>query len=224
MTEEMSILDKRPAGFWIRFLAINLDYLIMIPVTVIPAWFAYKNSNFALLLMSSFIWIIYKPLMEAKLGATCGKMICRIRVENEKGNNITLLQTYIRFLPFMLNSVVLLVLAYLLFHNPSFSTTTDKIQRSLVMQQLHFRTISNITALVICIDCLFAAFTQKKRALHDMIAKSVCVYKKQAAEPKKERRTCASCNTEYYLEDYSPNVEHIYCTNCKAELPRNSIQ
>jgi len=33
-----------------------------------------------------------------------------------------------------------------------------------------------VTALVL-IDCIFVAFTFRKRALHDMMAESFCVYK-----------------------------------------------
>jgi uncharacterized RDD family membrane protein YckC len=41
--------------------------------------------------------------------------------------------------------------------------------------------VGYIVSLLLVIECIFAAFTFRKRALHDMLAESFCVYK----EPKK---------------------------------------
>lgn len=38
--------------------------------------------------------------------------------------------------------------------------------------------------------------------------------------PDNGHRMCPSCNTEYSLDDYNPDAEHIYCSTCKSELPR----
>ena len=34
---------------------------------------------------------------------------------------------------------------------------------------------------------------------------------------------CPSCGAEYKLNEYNPEAEHIYCSFCKAELPRKEI-
>lgn len=31
---------------------------------------------------------------------------------------------------------------------------------------------------------------------------------------------CPRCGAKYYLSDYDPRAEHIFCSACKAELPR----
>ncbi|MHC4206510.1 MAG: hypothetical protein ACYSTT_17800, partial [Planctomycetota bacterium] len=46
--------------------------------------------------------------------------------------------------------------------------------------------IGLIVYLLVLIECIFAAFTYRKRALHDMLAESFCVYKepvKPGSEP-----------------------------------------
>jgi len=40
-----------------------------------------------------------------------------------------------------------------------------------------FRPAETVTNLFVLIDCLMAAFTHRKRALHDKMAESFCVYK-----------------------------------------------
>jgi len=179
--DQLAPPSKWPAGFWIRWLALLLDSLVLAPVMLLNSY-AYRHMDFALLLVASLPILIYKPVMEARYGATVGKMICRIRVENEEGSNITLLQAYIRNLPFILYVPLYLILEYQLFHDPSYISAVDVAQRMSVAAAHPMEMVYQLSGVIICIDCVVVAFAQRKRAIHDMIAKSVCVYKKPTAK------------------------------------------
>ncbi len=35
------------------------------------------------------------------------------------------------------------------------------------------------------------------------------------------KKVCPKCNHPYSLADYDPTAEHIYCSDCKEELPKS---
>lgn len=41
------------------------------------------------------------------------------------------------------------------------------------------------------------------------------------ASPESDPLLCPACETPYRLEDYNPQALRIYCSSCKAELPRH---
>ena len=116
-------------GFWIRFVALLLDGLILIIPSIL--------LNLLIPMAGGVILsVMYKPFFESSaLQATPGKAILGLRVTTLDGNRITFKQSFIRYAGTLLSSVLL------------------------------------------CIGYLMAAFTDKKQALHDMIADTVVVYK-----------------------------------------------
>ncbi|UCG58316.1 MAG: RDD family protein, partial [Phycisphaerales bacterium] len=121
--------------------------------------------------------LIYKPFMEAFFGATLGKMSCGIKVIDDNGNKLSLLGAYIRYLPFLMSSGISLASQLILFSSPEFQSATSPIELAQAQQGSFLDTVGLVVNILIVIDCVVVAFTFRKRALHDMLAESFCVYK-----------------------------------------------
>ena len=168
---------SRPAGFWIRVGASIIDSLIFIPIIILSVWNTYSLKNTVVLILTSLPGLIYKPLMESFYGATLGKMSCKIKVIDDNGRKISLFNAYIRFFPFFLSAGVTLAGQLILFSSPQFQSATSWIEISQAQQGSFLVVISYPVSALVLIDCIVVAFTFRKRALHDMMAESFCVYK-----------------------------------------------
>jgi uncharacterized RDD family membrane protein YckC len=168
---------SRPAGFWIRFGAYIIDYVIFIPIVILAVWNIFTLKSIAVLVLISLPGLTYKPFMESYFGATLGKMSCGIKVTDDDGNKLSLFDAYIRFLPFLITTGVSLASQLILFSSPQFQSATSWIEIGQAQQGNFLEGTSRLAGLLIMIDCIVAAFTFRKRALHDMLAESFCVYK-----------------------------------------------
>jgi len=168
---------SRPAGFWIRVGAYVIDILIFIPIVILSIWNTYSLKSTAVLILISLPGLIYKPFMESFFGATLGKMSCKIKVIDDNGKKLSLLSAYIRFFPFLLSAGVNLAGQVILFLSPQFQSAKSMMEISQAQQGSSMAMISYPVSALVLIDCLFVAFTFRKRALHDMMAESFCVYK-----------------------------------------------
>ena len=168
---------SRPAGFWIRFGAYIIDSLIFIPIVILGIWNTFTLKSTALLVLISLPWLIYKPFMESFFGATLGKMSCGIKVIDDDGNKLSLFGAYVRFLPFLITAGISLASQLILFSSPQFQSATSWLEIGQAQQGNFLVGIRRLLGIFILIDCIVAAFTFRKRALHDMLAESFCVYK-----------------------------------------------
>ena len=144
----------RPAGFWIRFVAVIIDYIciqiISLPVGLIIGIFigfigaASHSDTSALQALSGFLgfgvgtlaaWLYEAWFTSSTKQATLGKLALGLKVIGEDGQRI------------------------------SFARATGR----------HFA--QYISALIMCIGYIMAAFTDRKRALHDIMAGTYVVYK-----------------------------------------------
>jgi uncharacterized RDD family membrane protein YckC len=168
---------SRPAGFWVRVGASIIDSLIFIPIMVLGFWNMYSLKSTTLLVLISLPGLLYKPLMESFFGATLGKMSCKIKVINDEGKKLSLFNAYIRFFPFLLSAGVTLAGQIILFLSPQFQSVKSWTQLSQAQQGSFLDVIRYPVSILVLIDCVVVAFTFRKRALHDMMAESFCVYK-----------------------------------------------
>lgn len=167
----------KPAGFWIRVVASFIDALVFIPIIVISFLnFSSIKSSF-LLVIIAILGLMYKPFMESYYGATLGKMALGLKVIDERGEKLDLQSAYIRFTPFLLAAVISLIGGYVLVSLPEFKTATNILEIGQLQQQNPTRYLESIINLFILVDCVVVAFTYRKRALHDMIARSFCIHK-----------------------------------------------
>jgi uncharacterized RDD family membrane protein YckC/Tfp pilus assembly protein PilE len=136
------------AGFWIRYVALIVDSLILfIPNVIIQFIFAFilVSAGFASTsittriiseLVNLLVFWIYFVAMTYGAGATLGKMMVGITVKSDTLQKLSLGRIVIR-------------------------ETIGKL----------------ISGIILFIGYIIAAFTQKKQALHDTFAHSVVIYK-----------------------------------------------
>ena len=168
---------SRPAGFWIRFGAYIIDSLVFIPIIILAVWNTHSLKSTVLLVLISLPGLIYKPFMESFYGATLGKMSCGLKVIDDNGKKLHLFDAYVRFLPFLLSAGITLASQLILFSSPQFQSATSWLEIGQAQQGNFLEGIRRLLGIFILIDCIVAAFTFRKRALHDMLAESFCVYK-----------------------------------------------
>lgn len=168
---------SRPAGFWIRVGASFIDFLVFIPIAILSTWNTFSLKSTAVLVLISLPGLIYKPFMESFFGATLGKMSCKIKVIDDNGKKLSLFSAYIRFFPFLLSAGVNLAGQLILFSSPQFQSAKSLMEIGQAQQGSSLAVIIYPVSVLVLIDCIFAAFTFRKRALHDMMAESFCVYK-----------------------------------------------
>jgi uncharacterized RDD family membrane protein YckC len=172
---------SRPAGFWIRVGANIIDGLIFIPIVILSIWNTYSLKSMAVLILISLPGLIYKPFMESFFGATLGKMACGIKVIDDNGKKLSLFGAYVRFFPFLISTGIALAGQLIVFSSPLFQSATSMMEIGQAQQANYLKIVGLIVSLLLLIECIFAGFTFRKRALHDMLAESYCVYK----EPQK---------------------------------------
>lgn len=168
---------SRPAGFWIRVGAQIIDSLIFIPIGILAIWNLYSLKSTVVLVLASLPGLIYKPLMESFFGATLGKMACGIRVIDDNGKKLSLFGAYVRFFPFLLLTGVGLAGQLIMFTSSQFQSAESMVEIGQAQQGNFLGPIGTVMNVLVLIECVFAAFTSRKRALHDMLAESFCVYK-----------------------------------------------
>ncbi|QSZ27609.1 RDD family protein [Aceticella autotrophica] len=141
------------AGFWRRFVAFIIDYIIvLIPLKIIQAVFFPINnlpSNDQMLATGAIFhsiaminiigtiinWLYFALMESSNKQATLGKMVMGIYVTDLEGNRI------------------------------GFARATGRYFAKL------------ISALILCIGFMMAGWTKKKQALHDMIAGTLVLRK-----------------------------------------------
>ena len=168
---------SRPAGFWIRVGAYIIDCLIFIPIGILSVWNTHSLKSRAVLILIILPGLIYKPFMEAFFGATLGKMSCKIKVIDDNGKKLSLFGAYVRYFPVLVSTGITLAGQLIVFSSPQFQSATSMMERNEAQQGNFLFPITLIVYLLVMIECVFAAFTLRKRALHDMLAESFCVYK-----------------------------------------------
>ncbi len=166
----------KPAGFLIRILAYFIDIILFVPFIALGIY-AFKTANFALYLCSQIPFLIYKPVLESKLGVTFGKHICKIEVMSTDGQRISISDSYVRFFPFLLYILAQIMLSYQLFGNYYFAEATTLAEKSSIMRTHPMNSIKSILSIILFIDCILIAFRKDKKALHDSLAKTVCIYR-----------------------------------------------
>jgi uncharacterized RDD family membrane protein YckC len=113
-------------------------------------------------------------------------MACKIKVIDDNGNKLSLFGAYVRYFPFLISAAIGLAGGLILFLSPEFQSAASFIELGQAQQGNFLDPVGKIVNLLVLIECVFAAFTSRKRALHDMLAESFCVYKEPqelSAEP-----------------------------------------
>lgn len=112
------VAEKRAldyAGFGIRFVAVLIDGILLQVVNVPLSYmmfggYSFGNERIEMTLISFVIGVTYTVLMQSsKTQGTLGKMAVGIKVGDENGNRISVLNALGRYLATILSTLVLLI-------------------------------------------------------------------------------------------------------------------
>ncbi|MFI5171573.1 MAG: RDD family protein [Chitinophagales bacterium] len=172
--EQTSAQVLEYASFWERVGASLVDFLIMLPVLAFNFYNLMQIKSLVLAIIFNFIFIIYKIYMEGTFGATFGKKAMKIKVVTENFQPIDLKLALVRGCLYLLNAIVGTVSIIQVFNAAGFSDVTGFSEVS-KFQNANSSSIGLILSLLILVSVIWVAFDRKKQALHDKIAKTVCV-------------------------------------------------
>lgn len=168
--------EAKWAGFWIRVGASLLDVLVLIPLIVLNFYNLISLKSMLLHLLVIVLGMAYKPWMEYRYGATLGKMAVKIKVVSEGMGKLSVYQAILRNYPFWLDQLLSLFTTVFLFQHASFQSADTLVSIAAVQADLVPRAFNSSFSALTFISVLIVAFTAKKQGLHDMIAKTYCVY------------------------------------------------
>ena len=156
-----------------RFLALLIDSLLIIPVSIVTMALASSfNSakfNFVFTIGMSAIPVLYTILMHARYGQTLGKMAMKVKVLDISERPITFTQAVIRSLPQLLS--VFLTASSL--SSQMLSEAENEFTNELLGMAVGITYVLYFGWSIG--EIISALVTEKKRALHDFIAGTVVV-------------------------------------------------
>lgn len=187
MEEDQYLLDDefqfenqvRYAGFWVRFGASLIDSLVMIPIALLTFYNLLMLKSFAFYVAIAIVGALYKPLMEHYYGATLGKMAVSIKVVDSTFHRIDLPQSFLRSLPWLVQSLVGIISMYFMFYTVGFSDVTGFMDFAEFQQNVNdpVSFVSTFTSLFLLVSGIVIATNDYCQGLHDKIANTFVIHK-----------------------------------------------
>lgn len=175
--------DKEPdleyGGFWMRFLAMCIDFLVELPFAALLLWDQYILKTVALTFIGQAGVILYKPILEKMYGATPGKMALGLKVVSETGEPLSWRAAWVRFVPWVPNSVLAIIASVQLATHPEYFMVEGWTETLYLVSESDIEnTINWLWMIFLVILSISVAIDDQKRGLHDRWAKTMVVFKR----------------------------------------------
>ena len=171
-------IEPRYGGFWIRVGAFLIDFIIVLPFSI-GALFL---GNAALYVLIAIAFTLYKPIFEATLSATPGKMVLGLKVLSKDLNPFGWSTSFIRSALFLLPGVVSVLTQYKQ-KVAGIGAFDLEAQQAFQQANMGLTVLGWVLTGVMVVAGIVVAFTARKRGLHDMLADTVVVYKETLPRP-----------------------------------------
>jgi uncharacterized RDD family membrane protein YckC len=178
----------RYAGFWPRFGAALIDFIVLVPLIALSFWTISASRTTALLLELpiAFAAAFYNIYFIGRWGQTIGKMVLKIRVVRLDGAEAGVRRAFYRHAVDLALSVMISALNIY-----AFLSVTDHEFGLLVVDERLNLVDEKTGASTAVIGWLYSAWgiselvvlllNEKRRALHDYIAGTVVIHASEAA-------------------------------------------
>ena len=165
------------AGFWKRFVALWVDFFVLIlPGLVFGMLESYSRTSALLTLIpSSLLGFAYEIYFHGRWGQTIGKMSMRIRVVCLDGALISWKQAFLRSSVGLGLAVLLLISNMVALLKISESEFSNLSWREINQLAPYVRQINFATTVWEWSEVIVMLFNRKRRALHDFIAGTVVI-------------------------------------------------
>ena len=163
------------ASFIQRVAASLVDMVIFIPIIAASFYNTMDMKNLGLAMLLILVSFLYKPLMEYYYGATLGKMAMKLKVLDLNFEDISMGQSFSRAFPWIISTVVNLIVTYLMFQDPDFYDAIGFFAFGQYSNEFAASSYNTYAGLVLLISIIFIFWEKRKQTLHDKVAKTVVV-------------------------------------------------
>lgn len=176
---EQNSSSVRYGGFWVRFLAVMLDGIILAPITFGIGYFNVVSwKSMPLLVLVSLVSLAYKPIMEHLYGATLGKMALRLQVVDSGFGKAELGAILLRNIFNILPGLFSLAVSVQIYADPGFEDITGFTEFTQFGNQFPAnQMVSFVNLAIMLTDSIMLGIDEQKRSLHDRIAKTYVIEK-----------------------------------------------
>ncbi len=138
----------RYAGFWLRFLAFLIDYIILFPIFMISSFFlgmvlasfglfpkGFAEDLIITLLIFTIAFIYFSLMESSRLQATLGKNAIAIKVTDMEGNKISLRRSAKRFFSKIISCLIFGIGLFMIAFTENKQGLHDKISGCIVIKK-----------------------------------------------------------------------------------------
>ena len=161
------------AGFWIRVGAAIIDSLVLLPIASIEIFNKTNLDSYSVLFVTTALSMLYKPYLEFKGGATIGKKALGLRVVNEEYEGITMDQSVLRSMPWLIQSLIATMVSIQYYQGDE--RVSSFLDLATLQQEGYWIELNAMYSFVFIVIILVVIFDKQKQGLHDKIAKTYCI-------------------------------------------------
>lgn len=173
-------------GFIKRVYAALLDLLFFLPfypLFIILQKYSFTHRTVIPIIFSRILVIILLAYLLSRFGGTPGKLILGIRILNKEGKHLNIFFSLARLTPMLVMTIAQIIQNYFVYQIiPKEIQATSIIKISQVINYYSnlgpFPLLINLLGFLCLLDVIIIAINKKKRAFHDIVARSYVISKK----------------------------------------------
>jgi len=163
------------ATFLDRFLAALLDFIITLGPLGYITYLGYTGKSLMLLVGTTIIGMLYKPVMEGVWGATLGKMIMKVTMVDSDLDQIDLGQSIMKNGIYIINSLIGMLGQFWVVGTERFQEAEGIMEALAATDGSPYGTVSMIWFVVMIVSVFSMFGSSVKQTLHDRVAGTYCV-------------------------------------------------
>ncbi|MEL7021677.1 MAG: RDD family protein [Bacteroidota bacterium] len=173
--DDKTISAPTYASFSKRVAAALIDVGVLIPLLLLSYYNMFAVKSYALAVFASLSFALYQPLMETRFQATVGKMVIRIKVLTEDLEQADWATIFVRNSLYLISAGLSLSSLWFVYQEPDFIAVDSWASFSSFVANQEENLLEGTFTWITFFSCWMVAFSRKRQALHDKMAKTVVV-------------------------------------------------
>ncbi len=170
------------AGFWRRFGAFWLDFIVLLPITGLTLWGSahYRLFNLYYFLPGILFGLFFSVYLVRRFGGTPGKLLVGLRIRKPDGGQIGYREALLRYMPEALLTTVMsiaLIFSVLAMSDSEYLSLglVERSKRLIALAPPWYHITDIALNIWIWSEFIVMMTNQKRRALHDFIAGTIVI-------------------------------------------------
>jgi uncharacterized RDD family membrane protein YckC len=169
------------ATFWQRFVAMNVDFLVFVPLMLVQIWVESASRTAAIAMVVPYAALVqaYTIYGHGRFGRTVGKWVMGIRVVRVTGEPLRWREAWLRSAVDLATAVVIAsgkIMALMAMTDPEFYVGWWACSKNLAAHEPAWANGATWVGVVWCYaEVITMLFNKQRRALHDFIAGTVVI-------------------------------------------------